>query len=54
MDFGRFGLFSGFPDLASIKEAFPNIADDKLGHDLAYSAMLVKLPPGLIGLVLAS
>lgn len=43
-----------FPDLASIKEAFPNITDDKLGHDLAYSAMLVKLPPGLIGLVLAS
>jgi Na+/proline symporter len=43
-----------FPDLASIKAAFPNIADDKLGHDLAYSAMLVKLPPGLIGLVLAS
>jgi SSS family solute:Na+ symporter len=43
-----------FPDLASIKEAFPNIADDKLGHDLAYSAMLVKLPSGLLGLVLAS
>ena len=43
-----------FPDLASIKDAFPYIADDKLGHDLAYSAMLVKLPPGLIGLVLAS
>ena len=43
-----------FPDLTSIKEAFPNIADDKLGHDLAYSAMLVKLPAGLIGLVLAS
>ena len=43
-----------FPDLASIKEAFPNITDDKLGHDLAYSAMLVKLPSGLIGLVMAS
>jgi SSS family solute:Na+ symporter len=43
-----------FPDLASIKEAFPNISDDKLGHDLAYSAMLIKLPSGLIGLVLAS
>ena len=43
-----------FPDLASIKDAFPNIADDKLGHDLAYSAMLVKLPTGLLGLVLAS
>jgi len=43
-----------FPDLASIKTAFPNIADGKLGHDLAYSAMLTKLPSGLLGLVLAS
>lgn len=43
-----------FPDLASIKDAFPNITDDKLGHDLAYSAMLTKLPSGLLGLVLAS
>ena len=43
-----------FPDLSSIKEAFPNISADKLGHDLAYSAMLIKLPSGLIGLVLAS
>ena len=43
-----------FPDLASIKDAFPNITNDKLGHDLAYSAMLVKLPAGLIGLVLSS
>jgi Na+/proline symporter len=43
-----------FPDIASIHEAFPNIAEDKLGHDLAYSAMLTKLPNGLLGLVLAS
>lgn len=43
-----------YPDLASIQEAFPNITDDKLGHDLAYSAMLTKLPSGLLGLVLAS
>ena len=43
-----------FPDLASIQEAFPNISDDKLGHDLAYSAMLTKLPSGLLGIVLAS
>ena len=43
-----------FPDLASIQEAFPSISDDKLGHDLAYSAMLTKLPSGLLGLVLAS
>jgi SSS family solute:Na+ symporter len=43
-----------FPDLASIQEAFPNVTEDKLGHDLAYSAMLTKLPSGLLGLVLAS
>jgi Na+/proline symporter len=43
-----------YPDIASIHEAFPTIADDKLGHDLAYSAMLTKLPSGLLGLVLAS
>ncbi|MFT5751066.1 MAG: SSS family solute:Na+ symporter [Flavobacteriales bacterium] len=43
-----------FPDLASIQEAFPNVTEDKLGHDLAYSAMLTKLPHGLLGLVLAS
>ncbi len=43
-----------YPDVASIHEAFPNVAEDKLGHDLAYSAMLTKLPNGLLGLVLAS
>lgn len=43
-----------FPDIASIQEAFPNVTQDKLGHDLAYSAMLTKLPSGLLGLVLAS
>jgi len=43
-----------FPDIASIHEAFPNIEKSKLGHDLAYSAMLTKLPSGLLGLVLAS
>jgi len=43
-----------FPDIASIHQAFPNIAEDKLGHDLAYSAMLTKLPNGLLGLVFAS
>jgi len=43
-----------YPDLASIQEAFPNIEESKLGHDLAYSAMLTKLPSGLLGLVLAS
>ena len=43
-----------YPDLASIQQAFPNIEESKLGHDLAYSAMLTKLPTGLLGLVLAS
>ncbi|MFK7750168.1 MAG: sodium:solute symporter family protein [Kordia sp.] len=43
-----------FPNIASIQEAFPNIPANKLGHDLAYSAMLTKLPSGLLGLVLAS
>ncbi|MGB5499047.1 MAG: sodium:solute symporter family protein [Maribacter sp.] len=43
-----------YPDIASISEAFPNVPVDKLGHDLAYSAMLTKLPSGLLGLVLAS
>ncbi len=43
-----------YPDIRSISEAFPNVAADKLGHDLAYSAMLTKLPSGLLGIVLAS
>ena len=43
-----------YPDIASIAEAFPNVPADKLGHDLAYSAMLTKLPSGLLGIVLAS
>ena len=43
-----------FPDIESIKVAFPNITADKLGNDLAYPAMLTKLPTGLLGLVLAS
>ncbi|MFT5248434.1 MAG: SSS family solute:Na+ symporter [bacterium] len=43
-----------YPDLASIQTAFPNVEESKLGHDLAYSAMLTKLPSGLLGLVLAS
>jgi Na+/proline symporter len=40
-----------FPDLASIGDRFPHVPDSKLGHDLAYPAMLTFLPPGLLGLV---
>ena len=43
-----------YPDIASIAAAFPDVAENKLGHDLAYSAMLTKLPSGLLGVVLAS
>ena len=43
-----------YPDIASIAAAFPEVTPDKLGNDLAYSAMLTSLPSGLLGLVLAS
>lgn len=43
-----------YPDFASIQEAFPDVDPSIVGHDLAYSAMLVFLPNGLLGMVLAS
>ncbi len=43
-----------FPDLDSIRQAFPNVPENILKNDLAYSAMLTKLPTGLLGLVMAS
>ena len=39
---------------SSILDEFPKVTIDKIGHDLGYSAMLTKLPSGLLGLVLAS
>ena len=43
-----------FPDLSSIKTALPHVADELVDDDLAYPAMLTFLPPGLLGLVVAS
>ncbi len=43
-----------YPNISDLQVAFPNIPVDKLGDDLAYSAMLTYLPTGLIGIVLAS
>jgi Na+/proline symporter len=43
-----------FPDLLSLQKAFPHVPADKLGHDLAYPAMISFLPHGLLGLVVAS
>lgn len=43
-----------FPDLASIKSAFPGLSEDLVKNDLAFPAMLSKLPTGLLGLLIAS
>ncbi|WP_432800254.1 sodium:solute symporter family protein [Poriferisphaera sp. WC338] len=43
-----------YPDIASLKAAFPNIPADKLGEDIGYSAMLTHVPPGWLGLIMAS
>ena len=43
-----------FPDMDSIASAFPDIDRGLLGNDIAYPAMLARLPAGLLGLVIAS
>ncbi|MCP5106745.1 MAG: Na+:solute symporter [bacterium] len=43
-----------FPTLESLQTAFPHVPADKIGHDLAYPAMISFLPHGLLGLVVAS
>jgi SSS family solute:Na+ symporter len=43
-----------YPDLASIRIDFPNIAETYLKDDIAYPVMLSKLGTGWLGLVVAS
>ena len=43
-----------YPTLESIQAAFPLVDPSIVRHDLAYPAMLVFLPSGLLGLVVAS
>ena len=43
-----------YPSLDSIITRFPHLDPSIVGHDLAYPAMLVFLPHGLLGLVVAS
>ncbi|MFQ5649417.1 MAG: sodium:solute symporter family protein [bacterium] len=43
-----------YPDLDSLRAAFPHISAEIVKDDLAYSAMLTYLPHGLLGLVVAS
>jgi SSS family solute:Na+ symporter len=40
-----------YPDLASIKAAFPNADHSLIGHDSAFPAMLKFLPVGFMGLM---
>jgi Na+/proline symporter len=43
-----------FPDLDSLRRAFPAVDPQVVRHDMAYPAMLTFLPTGLLGLVVAS
>jgi len=43
-----------FPDLASLRAAFPQVDPAVVQNDMAYPAMLTFLPAGLLGLVVAS
>ena len=43
-----------YPTLDSIQAAFPHLDASIIGHDLAYPAMLIFLPHGLLGLAVAS
>jgi Na+/proline symporter len=43
-----------FPDLESIRRQFPSVNPALVGGDMAYPAMLTKVPPGWLGVVVAS
>lgn len=43
-----------YPDLQSLQTAFPNLDASFVKDDLSYSAMLVFLPSGLLGIVITS
>src|SRR5262245_6523527 len=43
-----------YPELSDIEARFPHLDPSIIRHDLAYPAMLVFLPHGLLGLVVAS
>ena len=42
-----------YPELDDIAKAFPYLDRSLIGHDTAYSAMLVFLPHGVLGLMVA-
>jgi Na+/proline symporter len=42
-----------FPEVADIRRALPHVDPALVGHDMAYSAMLTFLPPGILGVMVA-
>ena len=42
-----------FPEVADIRRALPHVDPTLVGHDMAYSAMLTFLPPGILGVMVA-
>lgn len=43
-----------FPNIDSLREAFPTLNESFIKHDLSYPAMLTFLPTGLLGIVVTS
>jgi len=43
-----------YPDLESLRAAFPHVSETIIRNDMAYPAMLTFLPHGLLGIVIAS
>ncbi len=42
-----------YPQLSDIQRTFPYVDPKLIGHDMAYSAMMRFLPPGMLGLMVA-
>lgn len=43
-----------YPDIDSLRMAFPHLQESMIKHDLSYPAMLTFLPAGLLGIVITS
>ena len=43
-----------YPEVADIQSTFAHVDESIIGHDIAYPAMISKLGPGMLGLVIAS
>jgi len=43
-----------YPEVSDIQSTFAHVDESIIGHDIAYPAMISKLSPGFLGLVIAS